>query len=75
MLTTIDNPHSPFTEFDAWYLFDVMHGYNTCGLLDRIAFSSSELSETDQQIAIDDAMNEIVEVNATGMHKKVFRDS
>lgn len=74
MLTTIDNPHSPFTEFDAWYLYDTMHGYNSCGLLDRITFSSKELSDLDQQIAIQDAIDEIIEVNASGLHKKVYRN-
>lgn len=29
MLSTIDNPYSPFDEFDKWFKFDVVHGYNS----------------------------------------------
>ena len=29
MLTTIDNPFNPFTNFDDWYAFDTSKGYNT----------------------------------------------
>ena len=36
MLTTVDNPHSPFDEFGAWYTFDLQQGYRTSELLARI---------------------------------------
>ena len=41
MLTTIDNPYSPFTQFDEWLEFDTLKGYNTCGYLARVAKTSS----------------------------------
>ncbi len=44
MLTTEDNPYNPFTNFDEWYAFDTQKGYNTCGYLARVSFTSSELS-------------------------------
>ena len=37
MLTTVDNPFNPFTEFDEWFAFDRQMGYNTPSFLDRIA--------------------------------------
>ena len=37
MLTTVDNPFDPFDNFDEWYKIDMQFGYNTCGLLARIA--------------------------------------
>lgn len=71
MLTTVDNPYDPFTQFDEWYVWDEAAGYATCGLLARIAISSDELSEADQELALVDAIDEIVRENVTGMHKKV----
>lgn len=71
MLTTVDNPYDPFTQFKAWYTFDVRHGYNTSALLGRIVKTSDELSEADQAVAINNAIDEIVEINVTGMYRKV----
>ena len=73
MLTTVDNPFDPFTQFDEWYVFDDTHGYQTLGLLARITKSSDELSEPDQDLAIELAMKEIVDENVTGMHRLVSR--
>ena len=71
MLTTIDNPFDPFTEFDAWYSFDIAHGYDTPGFLARIINTSDGLSEADQALALEDAIDEIVEQNVLGIYKKV----
>lgn len=73
MLTTVDNPYDPFIQFDAWLAYDIVSGYNTSGLLDRITISSDELSETDQSLAIQQAIDEIVEENVLGIYKKVSR--
>ena len=74
MLTTIDNPFNPFTNYDEWYAFDTQMHYNTCAYLARITKSSDELSDIDQELAIDQAMNEIVNINLTGKYLKVTRD-
>jgi predicted P-loop ATPase/GTPase len=74
MLTTVDNPFDPFTQFEEWYQFDTTSGYDTLGLLARVAKVSSELSETDQELAIERAMNEIVEENVSGMWRKVSKE-
>ena len=60
MLTTIDNPYNPFTQFDRWYVFDCQMGYDTCAILARISRNSDELSEADQEIAIEEAINEML---------------
>lgn len=75
MLTTLDNPYNPFTQWKEWYSFDVQKGYNTCAYLARIAKTSDELSDMDNELAIDEAMNEIVRFNLTGNYIKVTRDS
>ena len=74
MLTTVDNPFSPHTQFREWYTYDVNKGYNTLGLLARIVKSSPNLSEADQDLAIQNAMDEIVEENVLGVHRKVSKN-
>ena len=71
MLTTVDNPFDPFTQYREWYAFDVSHGYHSASLLARVIVTSDELSEADQSLAIELAINEIVEENVLGLHRKV----
>ena len=75
LVTTVDNPFNPFTEFDEWYRFDHDHGYNTCEYLARIALTSDELSDEANAQAINDAVDEIVRLNSNGMYKKVTEPS
>ena len=74
MLTTVDNPYSPFDEWDAWFQFDLAAGYNTPGLLARIAKMSHEISEKDLDLAIMSAIDEIVRENVSGVHRKISKD-
>lgn len=74
MLTTIDNPYNPFTHFEEWYVYDLSKGYDSCGYLARIAKTSSSLSEKDESLAIEEAIDEIVRLNLSGMHKKIYKD-
>ena len=71
MLTTIDNPFNPFTEYDEWYAMDVRLGHNTSSFLARIVQTSDELSEPDQDAAIEQAIDEIVKENVSGLYRKV----
>lgn len=73
-LTTIDNPHSPFDDFKAWFAFDVASGYHTVSYLERITFTSEELSDYDQNLANTQAIDEIVKENINGMYMKVTRE-
>jgi hypothetical protein len=72
MLSTVDNPFDPFTQFDEWLAWDHNAGYDTPALLDRITNQSDELSEADQAQAIDLAIEEIVRENVSGMHTLVY---
>ena len=73
MLTTVDNPFNPFTQFKEWLAFDTSKGYHTPSLLDRVVFLSDELSEADQRLAIQQGIDEIVRENVSGMHRKISR--
>lgn len=75
MLTTIDNPFDPFTQWDEWRRFDEDMGYFTCSYLARIAKTSDDLSEADYDEAINDAIDEIVSFNILGIYRKTYRQS
>jgi len=71
MLTTVDNPYDPVTQWDEWFTYDAAQGYHTPGLLARITITSDELSEADQDIARENAIDEIIRENSLGIFKKV----
>src|SRR3954451_1993470 len=73
MLTTVDNPYDPFTQWDDWFLWDQTAGYHTPGLLARVALFSNDLSDADQHIVLQDAIDEIVKENVLGVFRKVKR--
>lgn len=74
MLTTIDNPFSPFDQFIAWNSWDVVAGYRTIEFLGRIVMDSDEMSETDRELAIELAIDEIIKENVSGVYKKITRE-
>ena len=74
MLTTTDNPYNPFTHFDEWYAYDLSKGYDTCGYLARIAKTSDDLSDLDEEQAIDYATDEIINLNINGLYTRVFNE-
>jgi len=74
MITTLDNPHDPRIDFTRWYAWDVEHGYNTCAYLARVAVVGDELPDVVQEHQIEQAIDEIIEVHAGGMYKKLQID-
>lgn len=70
-VTTIDNPFDPFKEFDEWKRFDEDHGYYTCEYIARIANTSTDLTESENDDAINDAVKEICRLNILGIYKKI----
>jgi len=74
MLTTVDNPFSPFDEFGAWYTYDVSSGYHTSSFLARILVDSDQLSEPDQDRAMELAIDEIIKENVNGVFKKITKE-
>ena len=73
-LTTVDNPNDPFDEFESWRQYDERHGYNTLSFLARILKTSPELSDADQLLAVELAIDEIVTENVSGIYRKVTRE-
>jgi hypothetical protein len=71
MLTTVDNPFDPVTQWDEWLQWDEACGYYTCSYLARIAHTSPELSDADEALAIEQAIAEIVDINPNGLYRAV----
>ena len=72
-LTTADNPYDPFKQFSKWKLFDTEKGYNSAGLLARIAKTSEEFSEDEYNQAVESAIDEIIRYDFTNMRRKVIK--
>ena len=70
-ITTIDNPYSPFTDFERWFMFDVEKEYNTCAYLDRIAVTSDAFTEQENKDETERAIDEIIKYDFLGIYKKV----
>lgn len=75
MLTTIDNPYDPFTQFDDWFAFDEQKGYHTCAYLARLANTSDELSDEENDAEIENAIDSIVKLNVLGIYRKVQKEN
>ena len=74
MLTTIDNPWNPHTNWEEWLTFDESSGYHTSGLLARLSFTSPESSEADNEIAINEGIRLVLELNPLGIHKIITKN-
>lgn len=69
MLTTFDNPYSPFNEFPQWLSFDTAKGYNTLSYLDRLCPRSSEDFGNFEDKMYEAAMNSIIRFEPQTYHK------
>jgi len=74
MLSLASNPYDPFDEYDLWKNFDTSEGFDTPGLLARTLSTSDDLSQDDQDLAVEQAIESILSnVSFTGLYKKVER--
>jgi len=72
-ITTFDNPYDPFERFSDWFLFDVEKGYNSCAYLARIAKTSDQFSDEENEREIERAIDEIIKYDFMNIYKKVKR--
>ena len=73
MLTTTDNPFDPFVDFNNWFMFDVSKGYNSCAYLSRIAKTSDQFTDEENNSEIERAIDEIISYDFLNIYKKVKR--
>ena len=73
MLTTIDNPFNPFTQWDEWQKLDRDQGYYTNEYLARVAATDDLNTNEQNDRATRAAMEEIVMYNPTGLWVLAFK--
>lgn len=70
-LTTFDNPYNPIDDFASWFSFEVEKGYNTSGLLARVARTSDLLSDEENQKEVNRAIDEIIKNDPICRYRKI----
>lgn len=73
MLTTFDNPFDPFEQFTSWFLFDTEKGYDSCSYLARIARTSDQFTEEENNKEVERAIDEIIKYDFRNIYKKVTK--
>ena len=74
-LTTADNPYDPLDQLVEWWNYDTTMGYHTAAYVARVARTSEELSDSDNQIELLKAIDEIIELNPLTPYIKIVRES
>src|SRR4029077_12452726 len=71
MLTTVDNPFDPWSQFESWFAYDEQLGYHSCAFLARVVRMANDTTDPDQVQRVQEAIDEIVNENVSGMWRKV----
>ena len=76
MLTTVDNPFDPSTNYDSWLNCDLdlsrkQNRKDCCSLLARIARTSDQFTDEENAIEIERAIDEIIMYDVLNIYKKV----
>jgi len=72
MLSLVSNPYDPFVDYALWLNFDHHEGFDTAGLLARVLSTSDAISQPDQDLAVEQAIDSIVNnPSFAGLYKKV----
>lgn len=74
-ITTNDNPYDPFEQFTQWMMFDEQKGYHTCAYLGRIARTSDQFTDEENNREIERAIDEIIKYDFMNIYKKVKRSA
>lgn len=74
LLSTDDNPYSPFDEFDRWYEFDTFHNYNSLEYIDRIAQTNPNDSEEERSRKVNEAIDQIIKFDPLNIYRKVSKE-
>ena len=75
MLTTVDNPYNPFEDFSKWYLWDEQNGYHSCERIARLIKDYPSMTEEEQKLANEKAIDAVINNDFTGLFRKVTQNS
>lgn len=75
MLTTYDNPYSPFDQFRLWQKYDIEMGYNSCQLIGRVIRLEEGMSDKEREDAYDRAVDEIIKYDDLGIYVRAAENS
>lgn len=73
-LSTVDNPFNPIDDFEHWFVWDIKHQHNCCGILDLRAKTNRSMSEEEYMNEIERAIDEIVLKDKTNTYIKVVSE-
>lgn len=68
LLTTIDNPYNPHTDYYNWFIWDTSHHYNTLQKLGAQSFDDDNISDEEQDELYDVIANEIINNDDLGIY-------
>jgi len=75
VLTTVDNPYNPKTDYDKWEQWDEEHGYYTPQYLARVVFMDNPDVELDDEVKLNElrqlAILSILQHDVTNTYKLV----
>ncbi len=74
LLTTVDNPYHPAYQFDDWYKFDHERGYYTDQRLAKVAKTSINLTDAENQRIINGVVDDFIRLDELGLYKRVVID-
>jgi len=80
-ITSLDNPYNPFTHWKEWLLFDTNAGYNTCGRLATVTFTSDSMTHKEVYDEVEHGIEILMRtgcINKFGVpieYKKVIKQS
>lgn len=74
-ITTIDNPFDPFDDYNSWFMFDVEKGYYTSSKIGRLVKTTEDMTEKEENEAIERAIDRLIEIDPLDIYKKVTRES
>lgn len=73
-LTTNDNPYDPSEQYEEWSLYDKLHGHDCVDLLGRFSNCSDQLSETENLVEIENAIDRIIATDLENKYVKLKKE-
>lgn len=74
LITTIDNPYNPYTQYEDWGRFDEDMGYHTWQRIDKLMPTNYlRMSLTERDFHVEEAMNKLIKA-LPNIYTKVYKD-